>query len=93
MGQRGQTRRCLAAGKARRGGAVRVSTSGDQMDGGGHLRDAESEPRRVVVVVGLGVAGNDADDELCGCRSSGEHGLVVAERAGRPVAADGADQL
>ena len=31
----------------------------------------------MVVVVGLGVAGNDARDELCGCRGSGELGLVV----------------
>ena len=52
--------------------AVRVSSSGDQMDGGGHRRGAGSEPRRVVVVVELQVAGNDAGDELCGCRSSGE---------------------
>ena len=56
---------------------MRVSSSGDQMDGVGHLRDAEGEPRRMVVAVGLGVAGNDADDELCGCRSSGELGLVA----------------
>ena len=51
---------------------MRVLCSGDQMGGGGHLRVARSEPRRVRVVVGLGVAGNDAGDELCGCRSSGE---------------------
>ena len=51
---------------------MRVACFGDQNDGGAHLRDAESEPRRVVVAVGLGVAGNDAGDELCSCRSSGE---------------------
>ena len=56
---------------------MRVSCSGDQMGGGDHLRVARSEPRRVRVVVGLGFTGNDAGDELCGCRSSGEHGLVV----------------
>jgi hypothetical protein len=35
-----------------------------------------------VVVAGLKVAGNDAGDELCGCRSSGELGLI-ARRHGR----------
>ena len=49
----------------------------DQMDGGGHLRVAGSEPRRVVLVVGLGVAEDDADDEFGGGRSSGELGLVA----------------
>ena len=76
----------MAADEARRGGVVRVSFSGDQMDGGGYLCDAGSEPRRVVVAVGLGVAGNDAGDERCGCRSSGEVELVARrhgeERAG-----------
>ena len=38
----------LVAGKARDGGGVRVSSSGDQMAGGGHLRDAGTRPRRVV---------------------------------------------
>ena len=70
--KQGQTRRRLAADEARRGGAVRVSCSTDQMDGGDHLRVAGNEPRRLVVVVELGVAGNIAGDELCGCRSSGE---------------------
>ena len=56
---------------------VRVSPSGDQMDGGGHLREAGSEPRRVVVVVELRVTGNNADDDLCGCQSSGEVELVA----------------
>ena len=51
---------------------MRVSCSGDQMGGGEHLRVAGSKPRRLVPVVELGVAGNVADDELCGCRSSGE---------------------
>ena len=48
------------------------------MDDGGHLRVAGSEPRRGVVVVELKVAGNDASDELCGCRSLGEAELIVA---------------
>ena len=47
-------------------------SSDDQMGGGDHLRVARSEPRRVVVAVGLGVAGNVTGDELCGCRSSSE---------------------
>ena len=60
---------------------MRVSCSGDQMGGGDHLRVARGEPRRVVVVVGLGVAGNNAGDELCGCRGSGERGLVIRGQA------------
>ena len=60
------------AGEARRGEAVRVSCSGDQMDDGEHLRVAGSKPRRWVAVVELRVAGNVAGDKLCGCRSSGE---------------------
>ena len=51
---------------------MRVSCSGDQMDGGEHLRVAGSKPRHCVAVVELGVAGNVADDELCGSQSSGE---------------------
>ena len=77
LGQRGQTRRCLAAGEARRGGAMRVSCSGDQNDGRARLSHAGSEPRRVVVVVGLGVAGNDAGDEFGGGRSLDKLGLVA----------------
>ena len=56
---------------------MRVSCSSDQMGGGDHLRVTRSEPRRVRVVVGFGVTGNDAGDELCGCRSSGELGLIA----------------
>ena len=51
---------------------MRVSCSGDQKGGGGHLRVAGNEPRQVVVVVGLGVAENDAGDEFGGGRSSDE---------------------
>ena len=47
------------------------------MDGGDHLRVARSESRRVVVMVELQVTGNDAGDELCGCRGTGEVGPVV----------------
>ena len=43
--------------------------SGDQINGGDYLRIAGNEPQRLVVVVGLGVAGNVADDELGGRRS------------------------
>ena len=50
--------------------------SGDQKDGRDHLRDAGSEPRRVVAVGGAGVAGNDTGDEFGGGRSSGEVELV-----------------
>ena len=57
---------------------MRDLCSGCQNDGGAHLRVAGSEPRRVVVVAGLGVAGNDVGDESSGCRSSGEVELVGA---------------
>ena len=40
--------------------------SGDQIDGGDHLRVAGNELQRLVVVVGLGVTGNIAGDELGG---------------------------
>ena len=42
------------------------------MSGRGHLRVAGSKPQLLVVVVELGVAGNDAGDDLGSCRSSGE---------------------
>ena len=51
---------------------MRFLCSGDQKGGGGHLRDAGSEPRCLVVVVELGVAGNIAGDGLGGPRSSGK---------------------
>ena len=56
---------------------MRVLPSGDQMDGGGHLRAAGSKPRQGVVVE-IKVTGNNTGNELCGCRSSGEDKLVVA---------------
>ena len=55
---------------------MQVSCSGDQNDGGAHLRGVGSEPRRVVAVGGAGVVGNIAGSELCSCRSSGERGAV-----------------
>ena len=56
---------------------MRDPCSGDQMGGGEHLRVAGSNPRRLVVEVKLGVARNDAGDELCGCRGTDEVGPVV----------------
>ena len=50
---------------------MRDCSSGDQKDGGEHLRVAGSKPHRLVVVVELGVAGMDAGDEPCGCRGTG----------------------
>ena len=48
------------------------------MDGGRHLRVAEVEPRLLVVVVGLGVAGVGAGDDFGGRRGSGAVGIGVA---------------
>ena len=76
-GQRVKTCRRLAAGEARRGGALRKSPTGHQLMRGEQLRVARNEPRRLVVVVGLGVAGNVAGDEFGGDRGSGELGLVA----------------
>ena len=47
------------------------------MDGGRHLRVAEGEPRLLVVVVGLGVAGVGAGGDFGGRRSSVEDELVA----------------
>ena len=55
--------------------------SGDQKDSGDHLRDAGSEPRRVVVVGGAGVAGNDGGEHVRGGRSSGEVELVASRHS------------
>ena len=51
--------------------------SGDQKDGGDHLREAGREPRRMVAVGGVGVAGNVVGDEFGGGQSSGEVELVA----------------
>ena len=80
------TRRQLDAGDDRRGGGARLCVSGDQINGGEQLRDAGSEPRRLVEKVELGEAGNNAGDDLGGRRSSGKDELVARrhgeERAG-----------
>ena len=47
------------------------------MDGRRHLRVAEVEPRLLVVVVGLGVAGVGAGGDFGGRRSSVEDELVA----------------
>ena len=54
---------------------ARVCVSSDQIDGGEQLRDAGSKPCRLVEEVELGMAGNDAGDDLGGRQSSGEDEL------------------
>ena len=49
------------------------------MDSGEYLRVAGGEPRRLVVVVELGVAGIDAGDEPGGCRGTGVVETVARE--------------
>ena len=71
------------AGEIRDGGESAFCHSGDQMDGGRHLRVVEAEPRLLVVVVGLGVAGVDDGELGCGGRSSGAVGISVAGGLGR----------
>ena len=58
--------------------------SGDQTGGGRHLRVAETEPRLLVVVVELGVAGDVAGDDFGGRRSSVKMDPTVRGMA-RPV--------
>ena len=65
----------LVAGGARDGGGVRFPSSGDQMAGGGRLRDAGARPRRVVAAAGPKMAGVVTGVERGGRRSSGELGV------------------
>ena len=58
---------------------MRDCSSGDQKDGGEYLRVAGGEPRRLVVVVELGVAGINAGDEPCGCQGTGVVESVARE--------------
>ena len=76
-GQWGQTRRRLDAGEARHGGEARIWSSINQIDGGDALRVAGELAHRVVVAVGLGMVGKDVGDDVGGCRSSGELGVVA----------------
>ena len=57
---------------------MRVSSSGDQMAGGGHLRDAEDPARRVVQSVMPGAIYIDGGELKGGGRSSGLSGFGVA---------------
>ena len=56
---------------------MQVSSIGHRSRRRWALRVAGNEPRRVVLVVGLGVVGDDAGDEFGGGRSSGELVLVA----------------
>ena len=67
----GQTHRRRVAGEARDGGGIRNSSSGDQMAGGGHLRDAA---RRMVQSVKPGEAYIDGGELKGGGRSSDADG-------------------
>ena len=78
-GQTTLTRRRLAAGDVQTRRWSAGSPSGDQKDGGEYLRVAGGEPRRLVVVVELRVAGIDAGDEPCGCRGTGVVESVARE--------------
>ena len=78
-GQTTLTRRRLAAGDVQTRRWSAGSPSGDQKDGGEYLCVAGGEPRRLVVVVELGVAGIDAGDEPGGCRGTGVVETVARE--------------
>ena len=64
----------LVAGEARDGGGGRNSSSGDQMAGGGQLRDAEDPARRVVRSVMPGATYIDGGELKGGGRSSRNRG-------------------
>ena len=78
-GQTTLTRWRLAAGDVQTRRWSAGSPSGDQKDGGEYLCVAGGEPRRLVVVVELGVAGIDAGDEPGGCRGTGVVETVARE--------------
>ena len=65
----------LVAGGARDGGGVRFPSSGDQMAGGGRLRDAGTRLHRVVAAAGPKMAGVVTGIDRGGRRSSGELGV------------------
>ena len=79
-GQTSQTRRRLDAGETRHGGTARVSPTGDQTRGGGHLRAPGTRAHLVVAVVGAGMAENDDGGGRGGSRSSGVRGTGAAVR-------------
>ena len=57
--------------RARRGGGSDFGRSGHQMGRGRHLSGAGDKPQLLVELVGVGVAGIGAGDDLGGRRSSG----------------------
>ena len=57
--------------RARRGGGSDFGRSGHQMGRRMHLSGAGDKPQLLVELVGVGVAGIGADDDLGGRRSSG----------------------
>ena len=67
----------LVAGEARDGGGGRNSSSGDQMAGGGQLRDAEDPARRVVRSVRPGATYIDGGE----LKGGGRRSVVAAGRA------------
>ena len=67
----------LAAGEVSDGGTARVSPTGDQTRGGGHLRVAGECAHPTVQAAPAGATGNDDDVEVSGDRSSGVNGFVA----------------
>ena len=62
--------------RARRGGESGFGHSDDQMGRGGHLGGAGDEPKLLVELAGVGVAGIGAGDDLGGRRSSVARGIA-----------------
>ena len=64
--------RSFAGGDHQRGGESGFGHSDDQMGRGGHLGGAGDEPKLLVELAGVGVAGIGTGDDLGGRRSSAE---------------------
>ena len=74
---------------------MRFPSSGDQMAGGGRLRDAGTRPRRVVAAAGPKMAGVVTGIDRGGRRSSGELGVdatVAGEARARHLRALGSGE-
>ena len=81
-GQRVRGHQRLAAGDDRDGGAARICSTGNNSIRGLHLRVPGSEAHPLGVVVGAGVAGKVAGDEVQRGSSSGMLGIALQSTGG-----------
>ena len=69
----------MSSGDHRDGGELRVFYSGDQTQGDRHQTIGRSIGDPFLQRTGAKMAGDDAGDELSGCRSSGTIGIIDPE--------------